>query len=143
MISNLTQGNGYKASNEASSPAVPLNNFSKNTLNIVLSKDRQNVHRNRVVRHPQFTRLVNQKPMNVNYPKPSSCPNGFFDDISEPKNFYEQDVASDSFAEQDSEQDTDSYLSSGDGIEDELANEIKSRNEADDELASIFGSDDA
>jgi hypothetical protein len=34
-------------------------------------------------------------------------------------------------------------MSSGDGDENELANEIKSRNDADDEIASIFGSDEA
>ena len=44
-------------------------------------------------------------------------------------------------SEQDSEEDTDSFMSSGDG--DQCANDLKSRNEADDELATLFGSDEA
>ena len=60
--------------------------------------------------------------------------------MTERKTTFNHEFGSESLSDQDLREDTDSFISSGDG--DDLANEMKSRNEADDELATLFGSDD-
>ena len=142
MNSDSSKVNCYKSTMEASSPVVPLNKFNKQNINIILDGESQDFSRSRRLDQLKFRSKVNQNSLNIGYSKPSSCPNGFLDNISESKPIFNQEAISNSISEQDSEEDTNSFLDSGDGIDDVIANEIKSRNEADDELASIFGSDD-
>eukprot|EP00343_Euplotes_focardii_P003011 CAMPEP_0205806724 /NCGR_PEP_ID=MMETSP0205-20121125/10358_1 /ASSEMBLY_ACC=CAM_ASM_000278 /TAXON_ID=36767 /ORGANISM="Euplotes focardii, Strain TN1" /LENGTH=137 /DNA_ID=CAMNT_0053080049 /DNA_START=208 /DNA_END=621 /DNA_ORIENTATION=+ len=78
----------------------------------------------------------------MNFAKPSSLPSGYLTEISNKKNSYNPTSSSDSYSYQEYEEDTDSDLSS-EGDEDEFVNELQSRNEADDELASLFGSDES
>ena len=143
MISNSYHVNAYEGPVESTSPVVPLNNIYKTHTNAVMRREYEISNRGRAFAHPQNTRLVTPEHLSTSYSKPGSCPNGFLSTWPQARHSYEQESSSESLSEQYSDEDTESYMSSGDGDENELTNEIKSRNDADDELASIFGSDEA
>lgn len=73
---------------------------------------------------------------------PSSMPNGFLEHYPLQKLSISEDFSSESALDGEYSQDTDSFFESGDSSEEDLANEIKSRSDAEDELANIFGSEE-
>lgn len=75
------------------------------------------------------------------YGKPSSAPRGFAFELASEKNSLEVSSSFGSLSSQEYDEDTDSDICPQEVDEDELANEIRSRNEADDELASLFEAD--
>lgn len=85
--------------------------------------------------------LSSSKTEASNLLKPCSLPNGFLTEFSSRKSSLEEDSSMNSLSSHEYDEDTDSDFCSKEVDEDELANEMKSRNEADDELASLFESD--
>jgi hypothetical protein len=85
---------------------------------------------------------LNKEPLLTDFAKTESMSECFVDDFSTRKSSNSQVSASDFGISNSNEEDTDSFGIFSDGDENELANEIKSRNEADDELASLFAEDE-
>jgi hypothetical protein len=91
--------------------------------------------------YPQTNNLLNKEPLLTDFAKTESMSECFVDDFSTRKSSNSQVSTSDFGISSSNEEDTDSFGIFSDGDENELANEIKSRNEADDELASLFAED--
>lgn len=72
-----------------------------------------------------------------------SWPNKFLSNFNDALNASIKLSSSDWISENDLSEDTELFVNSGDELENELENEVKSRHEADDELASIFGSNES
>jgi len=142
MISNSYQSNSYAA------PAC--RNFLSGTItstSITYSSvsSRHNMiydERSRIMSQRFEENLVKSSSFINSYSSTSSCPNGFFDNFPQQKQSISDESCSDSFSEEDYSEDTESLMDSGDSSESDLSSEIKSRNEADEELANIFGSDE-
>lgn len=122
---------------QVSSPEVHLNSIKRRCVNVVLKstpvykESRQNEYNN--------TKLVNCDQMEENLVKPSSLPNSFLAEASTQRNTFSGAGSSEFLSVQDSDEDTESVLSAGDSDENDLANEINSRNEAEDELSELLG----
>lgn len=93
-------------------------------------------------RVPPMNRLAYSETSHSTCKPYGSCPNNFLSSFPVSNQGSIKLSSSDCHSEQDSSQDTESFAVLNDEMEDELEDEIKSRLEADDELASIFGSDE-
>lgn len=125
---------------ESSSLTVPLNIFDRKPANAFSGRRLADSGKDRCSGQPINTRLIKPQPMNM--VKPSSCPKAFLGRFSAHQEEGHHAEHSDFFVGQDSDEDTESFFSSGDSDDNHLSNEVQERNEADEELATLFGSDD-
>lgn len=140
MISQISTVSYYDSTLESKS-ATQTYEKSKRMCDATLinaENDERNRCRNFAVQQSSYLKVPKTNIMN--FDKPSSLPNGFLTDFSNRQSSFLEASSSDSYDSSESNEDTESDLSSD---EDELENEIKSRNEADDELASLLGSDES
>ena len=96
----------------------------------------------RMQRVKQMSGLVYSETSQNVFKSYGSWPNDFLSTLPVSNQNSIELSSSDCFSEQDSSQDTESFANSNDELDNELVNEVKSRLEADDELASIFGSNE-
>jgi hypothetical protein len=122
---------------QVSSPEVSLNSVKRRCVNVVLKSTP--VYKDSVEEECNNTKLVSCMQLGDNLVKPSSLPNSFLAEASTQRNTLSGAGSSQFLSVQDSDEDTESFLSAGDNDENDLANEINSRNEAEDELAELLG----
>lgn len=107
-------------------------------VNAILFKNGKCVENMNVFESAQTNHLLNHEPLNTDFAKTELMSECFLDDISTRMSSNSQVTSSDFGLSNSNEEDTDSFGISSDSEENELANELKSRSEADDELASLF-----
>lgn len=138
MISNSSFQLNTRKNSEALTCSVSSIQRSSMRLNTILFNNDKCVENKKVLNTHKPIICISQEPLSTGFAKTELMSECFLDDISTRMSSNSQVTSSDFGLSNGNEEDTDSFGISSDSEENELANELKSRSEADDELASLF-----
>lgn len=139
-MSDLFQTKDYCAPVESGSYVVSFDSINRRSACNLFRRGQDSAKSYVDIRLPQTERLVMAEPSQNLYRPIGSWPNNFLSNFNDAHQASVKLSSSDWISENDLSEDTELFVNSGDELENELENEVKSRHEADDELASIFGS---